>query len=64
MNETILPSDFQKAGMITDDQISDTIVKPLPEGVRMTAVMDCCHSGTGMDLSASFLAILNRCSRK
>mmetsp|Transcript_48974 Transcript_48974/g.116463 ORF Transcript_48974/g.116463 Transcript_48974/m.116463 type:complete len:471 (+) Transcript_48974:84-1496(+) len=50
MNETILPVDFQRAGMITDDEISDIIVRPLPEGVRVTGVMDCCHSGTGMDL--------------
>merc|ERR1712032_700435 len=35
---------------ITDDQIGDLIVKRLPEGVRLTAVMDCCHSGTGLDL--------------
>jgi len=50
MNETILPIDFKSAGMITDDQISDMIVKHLPEGVRLTAVMDCCHSGSGLDL--------------
>lgn len=50
MNETILPVDFEHAGMITDDQIGDFIVKPLPEGVRLTSVMDCCHSGTGLDL--------------
>jgi len=50
MNETILPVDFAHNGMMTDDQIGDFIVKPLPEGVRLTAVMDCCHSGTGLDL--------------
>jgi len=50
MNETILPMDYKTAGMITDDEISDLIVKPLPEGVRLTAIMDCCHSGTGLDL--------------
>lgn len=50
MNETILPVDFQQAGMITDDEISNIIVRPMPEGVRITAVLDCCHSGTGMDL--------------
>jgi len=54
MNETILPVDFQRAGMITDDQISDLIVKPLPPGVRLTAVMDSCHSGTGLDLPFTF----------
>jgi len=50
MNETILPVDFKQAGMITDDQISQIIVHPLPNGSRLTAVMDSCHSGTGLDL--------------
>jgi len=50
MNETILPVDFDKAGMIIDDEIHHAIVEPLPEGVRLTAILDCCHSGTGMDL--------------
>lgn len=50
MNETILPVDFKSAGMITDDEMSEIMVRHLPEGVRLTCVMDCCHSGTGMDL--------------
>jgi hypothetical protein len=50
MNETILPVDFREAGMITDDRLSELIVRPLPDGAKLTAVMDCCHSGTGMDL--------------
>eukprot|EP00929_Paragymnodinium_shiwhaense_P081890 TRINITY_DN4295_c0_g1_i6.p1 TRINITY_DN4295_c0_g1~~TRINITY_DN4295_c0_g1_i6.p1 ORF type:complete len:274 (+),score=45.09 TRINITY_DN4295_c0_g1_i6:45-824(+) len=50
MNETILPLDFQRAGMITDDEMADIVVRRIPEGVRLTAVMDCCHSGTGLDL--------------
>jgi len=50
MNETVLPCDFKSAGMITDDEINRLIVAPLPSGVRLTAVMDSCHSGTGMDL--------------
>lgn len=49
-DETICPGDFQRAGMIVDDEIFDSIVAPLPAGVKLTAVMDCCHSGTGLDL--------------
>merc|ERR1712187_706328 len=55
MNETILPVDFKKSGMITDDQISNILVKPLPNGVRLTAVMDCCHSGSGLDLPFTWM---------
>lgn len=51
MNETLCPVDFSTAGMITDDEINDTIVKPLPHGVRLHAVIDACHSGTVLDLS-------------
>jgi len=47
MNETILPTDFKRAGMITDDEISRVIVHPLPEGCKLTALLDSCHSGTG-----------------
>lgn len=56
MNETIIPVDFKSAGMMTDDQLSEIIVKNLPEGVRLTAVMDCCHSGTGLDLPYTWTA--------
>eukprot|EP00922_Rhytidocystis_sp_ex-Travisia-forbesii_P065355 GHVS01097120.1.p1 GENE.GHVS01097120.1~~GHVS01097120.1.p1 ORF type:complete len:632 (-),score=88.95 GHVS01097120.1:1127-3022(-) len=53
-DETILPSDYKRAGQIVDDEINACIVQPLPVGVRMTSVMDCCHSGTGLDLSFSW----------
>jgi len=49
LNETILPIDYKK-GQLKDDQLWDNLVYPLPEGVRLTALMDCCHSGTGLDL--------------
>jgi hypothetical protein len=49
-DETICPSDFDRAGMIVDDEIFDTLVAMLPPGAKLTAVMDCCHSGTGLDL--------------
>jgi len=50
MHETLCPVDFQQAGMITDDQMNEMLIRQLPEGARLTAVMDCCHSGTGLDL--------------
>jgi len=56
MNETILPVDFKTAGMMTDDEMGEIMVKQLPEGVRLTAVMDCCHSGTGLDLPFTWTA--------
>jgi len=50
LDETILPCDYRTKGVIIDDEIHDKLVKPLPAGCRLTALMDCCHSGTGMDL--------------
>lgn len=49
-DETICPSDFQATGMIVDDEIFDLIVAPLPSGAKLTAVLDCCHSGTVLEL--------------
>jgi hypothetical protein len=49
-DETICPLDYQQNGSIVDDILHDKLVKPLPPGCRLTALMDCCHSGTGLDL--------------
>lgn len=49
-NETVIPADHDRAGQITDDVLFGTLVYKLPEGVRLTALMDMCHSGTGLDL--------------
>ena len=50
MDEALVPLDYQDAGMILDDDIYKMCVKTLPTGARLTAVLDCCHSGTLMDL--------------
>lgn len=49
-NETILPIDFKRAGMISDDTLHDYLVKPLRKGVALHALADSCHSGTVLDL--------------
>merc|ERR1719197_1807508 len=36
--------------MFSDDDLRRLLVLPLPKGVRLTVIMDCCHSGTAMDL--------------
>jgi len=37
-------------GLIVDDVMHEIMVKPLPEGCRLTAVFDSCNSGTLLDL--------------
>ncbi|KAF8257027.1 caspase domain-containing protein [Lactarius quietus] len=37
-------------GIVVDDTMHDIMVKPLKPGCRLTAVFDCCHSGTLLDL--------------
>lgn len=49
-DEVIYPVDFEQAGHIVDDEIHFRVVKPLQQGVRLTAIFDSCHSATVMDL--------------
>ncbi|KAI7729627.1 hypothetical protein M8C21_003921 [Ambrosia artemisiifolia] len=49
-DETICPVDFKTEGMITDNEINDTIVRPLKRGVKLHAIIDASHSGTILDL--------------
>ncbi|KAI0270331.1 peptidase C14, caspase domain-containing protein [Russula aff. rugulosa BPL654] len=37
-------------GLIVDDVMHDILVRPLPQGCRLTALFDSCHSGTALDL--------------
>jgi hypothetical protein len=55
-DETLVPLDFKNAGQIRDDDLLDTLVVRMPKGVFVTAVMDCCHSGTVFDLPYNFKA--------
>lgn len=39
---------------IMDDEIKQILVDPLPAGVRLAILLDCCSSGTGADLPFSY----------
>ena len=56
MDETLVPVDYQSAGQIRDDIIFEELVAKLPAGVSLKVVMDCCHSGSILDLPYSFQA--------
>ncbi|CAK4497194.1 unnamed protein product [Aphanomyces euteiches] len=49
-DETICPVDYDEAGMITDDEMHAIMCASLPAGVKLTAIFDCCHSGSVLDL--------------
>ncbi|ORY76536.1 caspase domain-domain-containing protein [Leucosporidium creatinivorum] len=49
MAETICPVDYESEGMITDDELHQILVTTLPKGCRLTAIFDCCHSGSSLD---------------
>ncbi|GAA0139806.1 hypothetical protein LIER_01279 [Lithospermum erythrorhizon] len=57
-DETLCPLDFETQGMIVDDEINATIVRPLPRGAKLHAIVDACHSGTVLDLP--FLCRMDR----
>ena len=48
-DEALVPSDYNQAGMIVDDQIN-RILSRFDARTRVVMVMDCCHSGTIADL--------------
>ncbi|KAL7157152.1 hypothetical protein ABFS83_02G058500 [Erythranthe nasuta] len=49
-DESICPVDFQSSGVILDNYINEAIVRPLITDVTLHAIVDCCHSGTILDL--------------
>lgn len=48
-DETICPVDCDTKGQIKDDVLR-TYIDKLPAGCKLTAIFDCCHSGTVLDL--------------
>mmetsp|Transcript_21924 Transcript_21924/g.24490 ORF Transcript_21924/g.24490 Transcript_21924/m.24490 type:complete len:209 (-) Transcript_21924:84-710(-) len=65
MDEAILTmEDGHKTSCITDDEVFGLLVKPLPPVARLVSIMDCCHSGTGMDLPLVWKVDLDPTSSK
>lgn len=54
-DETLLPVDYLEAGQIVDDDLCNLLVKGMSKGVLATALFDCCHSGTALDLPYTFV---------
>lgn len=55
-DEALCPVDLESAGLLRDDEVFKCLVGPLNDGVQLTAVLDCCHSGTILDLPYMFRA--------
>jgi hypothetical protein len=49
-DEALVPVDYDKSGVILDDQMYSYFVKSLNKDVKLFVVTDCCHSGTILDL--------------
>lgn len=41
-------------GFITDDEIFQTLVRPVPQGAKLACFFDCCHSGSICDLRYNY----------
>jgi hypothetical protein len=48
--EGICPSDYLQSGIITDDYLNREFISKLPHHAKLFILMDCCHSGSNMDL--------------
>lgn len=54
LDETLIPVDYQSAGQIRDDELYTRLCSTLPKGCVLTVLLDCCHSGTALDLPYQF----------
>jgi hypothetical protein len=54
LDEVLVPLDYKKAGVITDDWLFNNMVCKIPAGVTMWVFTDCCHSGTMLDLKFNY----------
>jgi len=50
LDEVLVPADHAQAGTITDDWLRSKVTEALPAHASAFFLMDCCHSGTILDL--------------
>ena len=63
-DECICPSDYATAGVLRDDEMND-IFSFFNKDTSITLLMDCCHSGSCMDLPYRYLSrtsVVQECS--
>lgn len=53
-DEVIVPVDYLKTGIITDDWINENVVKRVPKNANLWIFTDCCHSGTITDTKFTY----------
>lgn len=53
-DEVIVPLDYQKVGMLTDD-VLNRYIKYFPNNLRVVCFFDCCNSGTVLDLKYKYI---------
>ena len=49
-DEIIVPSDYEKTGLIRDTLIFKTLLAPMRYGVTLTILIDCCDTGMLVEL--------------
>lgn len=55
-DEVLIPIDMMKNGYISDDLINENFISRITNNdVKLTIFMDCCHSGTVMDLQYHYV---------
>lgn len=62
-DETLVPIDYMQEGLILDDELRG-LLQCVQENCKLTVILDCCHSGTGLDLAYNVYERVGRLTMK